>query len=429
MLGGLWYWSLLIAKGIQHVLDFFLDLLTGYTTRGGSREERTRAWLHHEHSAQIVNIAWRAHYVDLIVASGKNFLWTHEKYVHPKYILENKNVTLYMMDEDNAYFCVSDPDVDVYNVDKFPFCFLSQRDESKKLVILPLDSFIRLGEDLGDPKVPVTLVSMTARCGSTLISKMMQQVPGTRSMSEPWVLHQVNNHFRKRWINWDRARKLMQATMRLQCKLEPDSGIERVVLKLAPPAAPMFVEFKKLFPNFKLIFNTRHPKPSILSLQKVTQTQENSIFINLKIFLKEAMYNFVSLPYTEDYCKIVESPVKFFSKVWRIEDVTTYAWASAFVCWRDYKEIYDHICLYENLTKDTDGECLKLFEAMAVDAKHIPLAKQALKGDSQRGTFGKREEKPILDEKEWLWVDKNLKGLTGLSVFMTEEEFKAACLF
>ncbi len=426
MIGGFYYWALLVAKVLQHVLDFFLDLITGYTTLGGTREERTKHWLHHEYSAQIVNIVWRAQYIDICLTSGKNFLWTHEKYVNPKYILENKNVTLYMMDHKNAYFCVSDPDVDVYDMKKYPFCFMIQKDAAKQFVILPLASFNRLGDELGDPKVPVTLVNMTARCGSTLISQMMSKVPNTRSLSEPWILHQVNNHFRKRWFSWDQARKLMQTCIRLQCKVEPGAVVDHYVLKLAPPASPMFVEFKKMFPDFKLVFNTRHPKPSIISMHKLTQCQEKSIFVNLKIFLKEAPYNFLSLPYTDKYTKFLESPFKFFfSKVWDIGDVCTYSWACAFICWRDHKEIYDHVCLYENLTKHTEQEIKNMFKAINVDQKHVPVAMEALKTDSQKGTFGKRSELPVIKEEEWVQIDKNLRELAGVSALMTDTEFKA----
>ncbi len=38
---------------------------------------------------------------------------------------------------------------------------------------------------VGDPSVSVAAVGMTARCGSTLLSQMMNRVPGTRSISEP----------------------------------------------------------------------------------------------------------------------------------------------------------------------------------------------------------------------------------------------------
>lgn len=49
----------------------------------------------------------------------------------------------------------------------------------------------RLAEEVGDPALPVVMVNMTTRCGSTLLVQMMNRVPGTRAMSEGGSLHKV----------------------------------------------------------------------------------------------------------------------------------------------------------------------------------------------------------------------------------------------
>ena len=49
----------------------------------------------------------------------------------------------------------------------------------------------RLAEEVGDPALPVAMVNMTTRCGSTLLVQMMNRVPGTRAMSEGGTVHKV----------------------------------------------------------------------------------------------------------------------------------------------------------------------------------------------------------------------------------------------
>ena len=49
----------------------------------------------------------------------------------------------------------------------------------------------RLAEEVGDPALPVVMVNMTTRCGSTLLVQMMNRVPGTRAMSEGGSLRKV----------------------------------------------------------------------------------------------------------------------------------------------------------------------------------------------------------------------------------------------
>ena len=95
------------------------------------------------HSAQLVKIIYRAKGMKYITTWLKHFLYKHEKYIHPNYIVENKvtiaekssetkkkkylqNVTLLSVEKDYAVFCVSDPEVDVLDAKQFPFAFLSQ---------------------------------------------------------------------------------------------------------------------------------------------------------------------------------------------------------------------------------------------------------------------------------------------------------------
>ena len=43
-----------------------------------------------------------------------NFCCKHEKYVHPNYVLEHDNITLFGVTKTHAFFCVSKPDFNVY---------------------------------------------------------------------------------------------------------------------------------------------------------------------------------------------------------------------------------------------------------------------------------------------------------------------------
>ena len=61
----------------------------------------------------------------------------HEKYVHPKYILEHDNVTLQGITQTHAFFCVSEPNVNVYDTSKGPFLWIKQYLAAKKLVVIP----------------------------------------------------------------------------------------------------------------------------------------------------------------------------------------------------------------------------------------------------------------------------------------------------
>ena len=424
--GAIGYWLILLAKALIWVAEIFTDLFFGYTITAGWRDERRRSWLHHEYSAQVVKVFAKAHYTEVTAHSGKNFLYTHQKYVSPKYVLENPHVTLFTVDTKYVYFCETDPDVEIYNTIKHPFVFMAHYNEVKKLVIMSIDSFHRMADELGDPKVPVCLVNMTARCGSTLVSQMMNRVPDTRSMSEPFALFQVNNHFRKRWFNGDQTRKMIQSCMRVHCKVEPSSKVRRIIIKMTPSTSPMFVIIHELFPKFDLIFNTRHPKPSILSLNKVmTSIQERSIYFTLQLHLNNFPHDAFPFLYHEKYLEKTESLMAVV-KNYSLDNIMAVVYAAVFLTYANAKHIYKHVVLYENLVSNPEREAKKLFSVLNISEKYIPAALEALKQDSQKSTFGKREDKPMITDDKWEKQDEILQTfIPQLRCSMTKDEFKS----
>lgn len=118
---------------------------------------------------QVVNILFRSCFSIVDVHTLKNFLYRHVKYVNPKYILEHDNITLMGCDDKWAWFCVTDPsnpDQDILDNAKAPFMFVFQLLWSQQLVIIPLNTLFKLGEEVGDPNDKVvTVVDMTGERG------------------------------------------------------------------------------------------------------------------------------------------------------------------------------------------------------------------------------------------------------------------------
>lgn len=142
--------------------------------------------------------------------------------------------------------------------------------KAKKLVLLPHWAFHRLAEKAGDPKVKVTMLVMTARCGSTLLCQMMSRVSGVLTMSEPWALNYVNSLFNENRIDSSENRRLVRSVIRLQCKSDGNGGngdgdSGHVFMKVLATVAAQAPIISDLFPEVLLVFNTRHPRPCINS--------------------------------------------------------------------------------------------------------------------------------------------------------------------
>ena len=110
--GGIFYWVICLSRFAISVVDVFLDILFGYTIQYGTREERRRSE-EYQNSAQVVNVMARGTYSVLLIQQLHNFVLYHKKYVHPRYVIEHDNITLMGITPTHAFFCVSDPEVNV----------------------------------------------------------------------------------------------------------------------------------------------------------------------------------------------------------------------------------------------------------------------------------------------------------------------------
>ena len=83
------------------------------------------------------------------------------------------------------------------------------------------------------------------------------------------------------------------------------------------------------------------------------------------------------------------------------------------------------IVLYEDIIDDPENVCKKLLEACGVPQEYLPKAMEALKTDSQRGTFGSRGEGPKASQHALDLADMVFKecGLP-ISSDMAVEDFR-----
>ena len=90
-----------------------------------------------------------------------------------------------------------------------------------------------------------------------------------------------------------------------------------------------------------------------------------------------------------------------------------------------HKDEYDAVIFYEDIVSDAESVCKKLFDLSNTDYKYVPQALEALKTDSQKGTFGLRGAKPKTPPEVERSCNELLKEYgIPLSTDMSVDDFK-----
>jgi len=64
----------------------------------------------------------------------------------------------------------------LWRSDYGPLTFKAQLDFCRRLIVVPLSTFHRLAELIGDPKGELIFLSHTSRCGSTLLAQVVHRI-------------------------------------------------------------------------------------------------------------------------------------------------------------------------------------------------------------------------------------------------------------
>ena len=82
-------------------------------------------------------------------------------------------------------------------------------------------------------------------------------------LSEPWTTLGLHQAYLNNRIPLDEYRRLLRSCVRLLCKVEEGEEVDLLAVKMNAMVAPQYKIIKEMFPQFKMVFSTRHPKPSM----------------------------------------------------------------------------------------------------------------------------------------------------------------------
>lgn len=110
--------------------------------------------------------------------------------IDPRIILEQPTVSLYCLDHANqqALFVDTPPAVDLLQA---PFYFIAQYQAAQRLIAVPYITLHALAREVTLDPQRIILFYSTGRCGSTLVSHVLNQTPNVVSFAEPDIFTQL----------------------------------------------------------------------------------------------------------------------------------------------------------------------------------------------------------------------------------------------
>ena len=192
--------------------------------------------------------------------------------VEPELVLRNPNVSLYCLDFEKgcALFVETPPERDLL---KEPFLYAAQYEAATRLIQVPFEALHRLADEVSIDGSQLIFVYSVGRCGSTLVSRVFNEMEAVESLSEPDVFTQLLAEWGTEDIGGSEKADLLRACTLLQCAPGRRRHATRWVLKFRSMVTALGPMFFACFPEAKVIFLYRHAAPWMRSMQRMARVE------------------------------------------------------------------------------------------------------------------------------------------------------------
>jgi len=198
-------WTLLIQRSTS--VGFFRLIRMIFTTvqrvywelNGTARQLRQATDpQHYKRAAHVLDVVMARNFCEMQNNCVDDFLCVHNRFEDPQYVIDNEHVTLLTINDQNAVFGVArDKGMRLWKTEFNSFMRLAQPIYCNQLILVPLSVFHRMADTIGDPKAEMIFIFNTARCGSTLLTQIMEYTGRCVSVSEPDAPNLVATQYRK----------------------------------------------------------------------------------------------------------------------------------------------------------------------------------------------------------------------------------------
>ena len=372
----IWFIWTLIQDSLLRILNIFLPVNNN-----------------NKFPVKVYKVLLRRKFLDVDMSSPQNFLMLYWGNTSLEY-LKRHTVSQYCVYDQHVYFVDTDPGVNIYSSDTSPFAYIAQWTHATHMLAVPFDEFLKFAQDLDEPQVKVILLSNTGRCGSTLLTQMLEEAGSTQSISEPDILTGLQVCHNKHTLSYDQIGKLLSASFQVYAHMAQQHGDYRVVIMKTRSVCNSLVPLiHKYVPWVHHLYLYRQGIRTVASMYSAYSDAPG---------MKQIMYDREKVL---QFAKVIGLELR--GPIDKIKDyfsMMTITWAMSLSNFQDFRfqqKIPIHCVRYEDLVKQPREhiEAINKQYFLGYGEKQINNALQALQRDSQRGiSIGKNNNKEVKDD-------------------------------
>lgn len=349
----------------------------------------------HLHEIYLGNCYETSAHVLTVLANGKetefdkardnlHFIKVHHSFQHPEIVLSD-DIILMDVTYKKAIFVQLPHSCVHYTVKNVPFMFITVVKDALKLIEMPLDSFHKLADKVGQPEKSydrITFLFHAGRCGSTAIARVVEELdPNSIVFSEPPCMIEFSNYmkFAPKSFSYPALRSM------LYLLLKPISGKKSIVVK------PLYINslianyIHDILPNAKCFYLTRDPIRIVWGQERAFGLSPTYKFTQFLMYSK--LY-----PHIERTLPHYRNPI-FEHFTLRHLNCTSFewcfcVWVQSYINYKVHAEMFEFPMInYDMMVENPEKFCRKLAKILNIPETSSSLnAASVLDKDAQDGT-------------------------------------------
>ncbi len=311
--------------------------------------------------------------------SADDFQYHEGSAVDPRVVIERPNISLYCMDHvhERAIFVETSPDVSLLQA---PFYFVTQYETAQRLIAVPYITLHQLAmESQIDPR-KIMLVYSTGRCGSTLISRVFDQVPDVASFSEPDVFTQLLILRASGQADDEQITRLLYDSLTIMSANTHQGGKSFGAFKFRSYVTSLGDLLYQAVPEAKVIFLYRAAKAWAISFARAFGASDEALAQIVPTYRWQ-------IPLVDDYVKNHKTPISYPEYLARM-------WVSCMQSAVDLQRngTAPFIARYEDIKVASHEVIAAMCDYCAIPLPDLARLNRTLAEDSQAGTVAGRDE-------------------------------------